>query len=274
MANYTKAAQLQVEQTLYDFIENTVLAQHPHAISSSDFWAGFTALVHEFAPRNKALLAKRDDIQSKMDAWHTAHPGVITDMPGYKQFLREIGYLVEEPADFTISTEHVDRDIAEQAGPQLVVPITNARYALNAANARWGSLYDALYGTDAITQEGDLAPGKSYNPKRGDAVIAFARQFLDDSIPLTAGSHKDAIGYQVVHGALQAILKDGRQVGLQNPEYFAGYQGKADAPTSLLFLHNGLYFDIQIDKNSAIGRQDPAGIKDIIMEAALSTIMD
>jgi malate synthase len=176
--------------------------------------------------------------------------------------------------DFKIATENVDRELAEQAGPQLVVPINNARYALNAANARWGSLYDALYGTDAIDQSGDLAPGKGYNPVRGDAVIAFARDVLDSSIPLAAGSHKDVVAYQVKAGRLNAKLNDGSESGLAAPELFAGYNGSADAPTSLLFLHNGLHIDILIDKSSPIGAQDPAGVKDVILEAALSTIMD
>ncbi len=275
MASYITAAQLQVDKTLYDFVANVVLAEHPNKnLSAESFWQGFSDLVHAFAPRNQALLAKRDAIQAKMDAWHQAHPGANTDLVAYKAYLKEIGYLVDAPADFHITTQNVDREIAEQAGPQLVVPIMNARYALNAANARWGSLYDALYGTDVIAHEGDLAPGNGYNAQRGDAVIAFARQFLDQSIPLVAGSHKDAIAYQVIAGQVQATLKEGRKVGLHSPELFVGYSGDADAPTALLFLQNGLHFDVQIDKTSAIGQQDPAGIKDVIMEAALSTIMD
>lgn len=274
MAQYVTAAQLQIETTLYDFISQEVLAKHPHGIHAEAFWQGFSDLVHKLAPQNRALLAKRDAIQEKLDAWHQAHPGPIADMGAYKQFLRQLEYMVEEPADFHISTQNVDREIAEQAGPQLVVPIMNARYALNAANARWGSLYDALYGTDAIGQEGDLAPGQTYNPKRGDAVIAFARDFLDQSIPLACGSHKDALSYQVIGASLQVTLKDGSLVGLASPELFVGFKGAAEGPTSLLFLHNGLHFDMVIDKTSPIGQQDPAGIKDIIMEAALSTIMD
>ncbi len=267
------AAGLQVDKELYDFIEQDVLAQHPQ-VKSAEFWTGLAGLLATYAPKNKALLQKREDLQAKIDAWHTAHPGPIKDMAAYKAFLREIGYLVDEPADFQITTQNVDREIAEQAGPQLVVPIMNARYALNAANARWGSLYDALYGTDAIDQSGDLAPGKAYNPKRGDAVIAFARDFLDQSIPLVSGSHKDVIAYTVDGGALKATLKNGAQTGLQSPHLFVGYNGSADAPSSLLFLHRGLHFDILIDKEHIIGKQDPAGIKDVIMEAALSTIMD
>lgn len=273
MANYVSAAQLQVEKTLYDFIEQEVLAKHPK-VKSAEFWQGFSDLVVKLAPKNRALLAKRDEIQAKIDEWHQSHSGAIADMAAYQDFLKEIGYLVDVPADFKVSTQNVDREIAEQAGPQLVVPILNARYALNAANARWGSLYDALYGTDAISQEGELAPGKGYNAKRGDAVIAFARNFLDESIPLASGSHKDALSYQVVDGNVKVNLKDGSSTGLKQPELFVGYNGSVEAPSSLLFLQNGLHFDIIIDKEGSIGRQDPAGIQDIIMEAALSTIMD
>ena len=270
---YIRAADLQIDHHLYQFITDEVLAHHP-AVSAEAFWQGFSDLVHQYAPRNRALLAKRDEFQAKLDAWHQANAGAVKDEAAYEAMLREWGYLVNEPADFRIGTQNVDREVAEQAGPQLVVPINNARYALNAANARWGSLYDALYGTDAIEQTGELAPVGAYNPKRGDAVIAFARQVLDTSIPLTQGSHQDVLAYQVVDGLLKAKLQDGSEVGLQQPELFKGYNGNPNTPESLLFLHNGLHIDILIDKNSPIGAQDPAGIKDIIMEAALSTIMD
>ena len=270
---YIRAADLQIDHHLYQFITDEVLAHHP-AVSAEAFWQGFSDLVHQYAPRNRALLAKRDEFQAKLDAWHQANAGAIKDEAAYEAMLRDWGYLVNEPADFRIGTQNVDREVAEQAGPQLVVPINNARYALNAANARWGSLYDALYGTDAIEQTGELAPVGAYNPKRGDAVIAFARQVLDTSIPLTQGSHQDVLAYQVVDGLLKAKLQDGSEVGLQQPELFKGYNGNPNTPESLLFLHNGLHIDILIDKNSPIGAQDPAGIKDIIMEAALSTIMD
>lgn len=271
--SYTPAAGLQVDNHLFQFIENAVLAKHPN-VKSAEFWQGFTALLAEFAPRNRALLAKRDEIQAKIDAWHQQNPGPVNDLGAYKGFLSELGYLVDTPSEFKIATANVDRELAEQAGPQLVVPINNARYALNAANARWGSLYDALYGTDAIDQSGDLAPGKGYNAKRGDAVIAFARDVLDYSIPLAQGSHKDVVAYQVEAGRLKVQLQDGGSTGLAAPELFVGFNGNADAPTSLLFLHNGLHIDILIDKSSPIGAQDPAGVKDVILEAALSTIMD
>ncbi len=237
--NYTRAAGLQVDNHLYQFVEE-VLAKHPD-VESAAFWQGLTDLVRKFAPRNRALLEKRDRIQAEIDAWHKQNPGAVKDEAAYQAFLKGLGYLVDAPAEFKIATANVDRELAEQAGPQLVVPINNARYALNAANARWGSLYDALYGTDAIDQSGDLAPGKGYNPKRGDAVIAFAREFLDSSIPLAQGSHKDVAAYTVSEGRLKAKLNDGSESGLASPELFAGYNGSADAPSSLLFLHNGLH---------------------------------
>ena len=271
--SYIPAADLQVDKNLYQFIEKEVLAKHP-AVEAVAFWQGFSDLVHKFAPLNRDLLEKRDRIQLQIDQWHRNNPGPVADLAAYKTFLNEQEYLVDTPLDFKIATENVDRELAEQAGPQLVVPINNARYALNAANARWGSLYDALYGTDAIDQSGDLAPGKGYNPVRGDAVIAFARDVLDSSIPLAAGSHKDVVAYQVKAGRLNAKLNNGSESGLAAPELFVGYNGSADAPTSLLFLHNGLHIDILIDKSSPIGAQDPAGVKDVILEAALSTIMD
>ena len=271
--SYIPAADLQVDKNLYQFIEKEVLAKHP-AVEAVAFWQGFSDLVHKFAPLNRDLLEKRDRIQLQIDQWHRNNPGPVADLAAYKTFLNEQEYLVDTPLDFKIATENVDRELAEQAGPQLVVPINNARYALNAANARWGSLYDALYGTDAIDQSGDMAPGKGYNPVRGDAVIAFARDVLDSSIPLAAGSHKDVVAYQVKAGRLNAKLNNGSESGLAAPELFAGYNGSADAPTSLLFLHNGLHIDILIDKSSPIGAQDPAGVKDVILEAALSTIMD
>ena len=270
--NYIPAAGLQIDNHLHRFITEQVLPSRPD-IQAEAFWHGFAELLAEFAPRNRALLEKRDAIQQQIDDWHKQN-GAVTDAAAYRAFLKEIGYLADEPAPFKIGTQNVDREVAEQAGPQLVVPINNARYALNAANARWGSLYDALYGTDAIDQSGDLAAGKTYNPKRGDAVIAFARNFLDQSIPLAQGSHRDVSAYRVEGGRLKAKLKDGGESGLQSPELFIGYNGHAEAPSSLLFLHNGLHIDILIDKNSPIGSQDPAGVKDIILEAALSTIMD
>ena len=268
---YIAAAGLQIDKHLYRLIEDDILPAHPQ-LDSAAFWPGFAALLAEFTPQNRALLAERDRLQAAIDGWHRSHPNF--DAAAYQAFLREIGYLADEPAPFKIETANVDRELAEQAGPQLVVPINNARYALNAANARWGSLYDALYGTDAINQPGVPAAGGGYNPDRGRAVIAFARRFLDESLPLAAGSHRDAIRYHLDSGSLKVSLADGSETTLKQPENFVGYNGSADAPSSLLFLHNGLHIDILIDPTSPIGGQDAAGIKDIVLEAALSTIMD
>ncbi|WP_028357535.1 malate synthase G [Brackiella oedipodis] len=273
MTERIETSGLQVDKVLYDFLESQVLAQHP-TVKSADFWPGFAKIIKELGPKNKQLLQKRDEFQAQLSAWHQQHPGPVQDQDAYKKFLQDIGYLEPEPEPFTINPSHVDREFAEQAGPQLVVPILNARYAINACNARWGSLYDALYGTDAIDQSGELAPGESYNAKRGDAVIAFGREFLDQSLPLQGASHQDAKQYQVQDGRLQVTLQNGQSVTLVNPELFIGYQGEAQAPSSLLFLHNGLHIDVQIDAQDRIGQQDPAHIKDIILEAALSTIMD
>ncbi|MEO0002789.1 MAG: malate synthase [Pseudomonadota bacterium] len=262
---------LQVAQELHQFIEDQVLPGT--GIESAHFWAGFDAIVADLAPKNRALLAERDRLQTELDAWHRAHPGPITDMPAYRAFLERIAYLVPQPAA-RVTTANVDAELARQAGPQLVVPITNARYALNAANARWGSLYDALYGTDAIPETDGAQKGKGYNPARGAKVIAFARDFLDQSAPLAAGSHHDSTGYAVASGALQVTLKDGSVSGLKEAAQLAGYQGDAAAPQSLLFAHNGIHFDLIIDRSTAIGASDAAGVSDLVLEAALSTILD
>ncbi len=262
---------LQVAQELHQFIEDQVLPGT--GIDSARFWAGFDAIVADLAPKNRALLAERDRLQAELDAWHLAHPGPIADMPAYRAFLEQIGYLLPQP-EAQVTTANVDAELATQAGPQLVVPITNARYALNAANARWGSLYDALYGTDAIPETDGAQKGKGYNPVRGAKVIAFARDFLDQSAPLAAGSHHDATGYAVANGALQVSLKDGSVTGLKDAAQLAGYQGDAAAPKSLLFKHNGIHFDLIIDRSTAIGSSDAAGVSDLVMEAALSTILD
>ncbi len=262
---------LQVAQELHQFIEDPVLPGT--GIDSARFWAGFDAIVADLAPKNRALLAERDRLQAELDAWHLAHPGPIADMPAYRAFLEQIGYLLPQP-EAQVTTANVDAELATQAGPQLVVPITNARYALNAANARWGSLYDALYGTDAIPETDGAQKGKGYNPVRGAKVIAFARDFLDQSAPLAAGSHHDATGYAVANGALQVSLKDGSVTGLKDAAQLAGYQGDAAAPKSLLFKHNGIHFDLIIDRSTAIGSSDAAGVSDLVMEAALSTILD
>ncbi|MEX8507250.1 MAG: malate synthase G [Leptothrix ochracea] len=263
---------LQVATELFRFIEDKVLPGT--GVTSAAFWAGFDQLVADLAPKNAALLAKRDQIQLQMDAWHTAHPGPITDMAAYQAFLTEIGYLVPVPQSVQSTTSNVDAELALQAGPQLVVPILNARYALNAANARWGSLYDALYGTDVLPETDGADKGRGYNPVRGAKVIAYARQVLDQAAPLATGSHAEASGYAVVDAQLAVTLKDGTVTGLRDHGVFAGYQGAASAPTSVLLVHNGLHLDIQIDRSTTIGKSDAAGVSDVIVEAALSTILD
>ena len=262
---------LQVAVSLDRFIESEVLPGTD--VDSDSFWKGFDALVHDLGPKNRALLAERERLQRELDTWHVAHRGPIRDMPAYRKFLEGIGYLVPVPAVVKASTANVDSEISQQAGPQLVVPMSNPRYALNAANARWGSLYDALYGTDAIAETGAAAKGPGYNPVRGDLVIARARAFLDLAAPLARGSHADAVAYKVTGGALQVQLKAGTSA-LRDPAKFQGFNGPADAPTALLLINHGLHFEIQIDPNDAIGKTDAAGVKDVLLEAALTTIMD
>lgn len=262
---------LQVAASLHRFIEEEALSGS--GLAPDEFWAGFAALVRDLAPRNRDLLAERDRLQGEIDAWHRAHPGPVRDSAGYQALLERIGYLQPQPAQVTASTRDVDSEIASQAGPQLVVPVSNARYALNAANARWGSLYDALYGTDAIPPvAGD--DGKGYNPARGEAVIARARAFLDEAAPLAQGSHADATAYAIEGGKLAVTLGAGQRTGLRNPAQLAGYQGDASQPAAVLLANNGLHFEIQIDRQHQIGATDAAGVKDVLLEAALTTIMD
>ena len=267
----TTCHQLQVATVLHRFIEDKVLPGT--GVASDVFWKGFDALVHDLAPKNSALLAERDRLQTELDTWHKTNPGPISNMPAYRAFLESIGYLVPVPASVTTTTANVDAELALQAGPQLVVPVLNARYALNAANARWGSLYDALYGTDAISEADGAEKGKGYNPIRGAKVIAFARQVLDQAVPLASGSHKDATSYRVENGQLVVTTTAGN-TGLEDAAQFIGYQGEAAAPSSVLLKHNGLHLDIQIDRTTTIGKTDPAGISDLVLEAALSTILD
>lgn len=269
MTERIQAGGLQVAKELYDFINDKAIPGT--GVDQAAFWAGFDTLVHDLAPKNKALLEKRDDIQAKIDAYHRENPKM--DFANYKAFLQEIGYLLPEGEAFEASTINVEPEIAQMAGPQLVVPVMNARFALNAANARWGSLYDALYGTNAISFEG-AEKGPGYNPVRGDKVIAYARGFLDNAAPLTSGSHADSTNYAIVDGTLAVSLKDGSTVGLKEESKLLGYTGELSAPTGILFTNNGLRFEVQIDAQSPIGQTDPAGIKDILMESALTTIMD
>ena len=268
---------LQVASVLYDFINNEALPGT--GVEADAFWSGAASVIADLAPRNRELLRVRDELQAKIDAWHRDHKGAdltpgTADFDAYKSFLTEIGYLAEVPADFQITTDNVDREISETAGPQLVVPVLNARFALNAANARWGSLYDALYGTDAIPETDGAEKGSSYNKGRGDKVIAYAKDFLDKAVPLEGGSYTDARGFAVVDGALQVTLDGGATTTLADPSAFVGYRGDASAPSSVLLRHNGLHLDIEIDPSSPIGSTDPAGIKDVVVESAITTIMD
>ncbi|HRL20384.1 MAG TPA: malate synthase G [Alcaligenes sp.] len=272
MTTRISCQRLQVAEVLHQFIEQEALPGT--GVSSESFWAGFDQLVHDLAPKNRALLAERDRLQAELDKWHGANPGPIADMGAYKTFLKSIGYLRDAPASVTVNTANVDTEITEQGGPQLVVPIMNARYALNAVNARWGSLYDALYGTNAIPDTDGAERGGAYNPVRGAKVIAFARQFLNDTIPLAQGDHVQATAYVIADGALRVTLDNGSSTGLKDASTLLGYRGQPDAPEAIVFLHNGLHFELQIDPNSPIGQTDPAGVKDIVLESALTTIMD
>jgi malate synthase len=264
--------QLHVATELFRFIEDEVLPNT--GVAPATFWAGFDAIVNDLAPKNAALLAERDRLQLEMDAWHQAHPGPIADMAAYRAFLTQIGYLVPVPDAVQATTANVDAELALQAGPQLVVPILNARYALNAANARWGSLYDALYGTDAISEANGAEKAGGYNPVRGTRVIEFARNFLDQAAPLAGATHKDATGYRVEGGQLVVSLKSGATAGLDNAAQFVGYQGEAAAPTSVLLVNHGIHLDIRIDRTTTIGKTDAAGVSDVVIESALSTILD
>lgn len=272
MTEHVQVGGLQVAKVLFDFVNNEAIPGT--GLTADAFWAGADKVIHDLAPKNKALLAKRDDFQARIDAWHQARAGQAHDAVAYKAFLQDIGYLLPEAADFQATTQNVDDEIARMAGPQLVVPVMNARFALNASNARWGSLYDALYGTDAISEADGAEKGKGYNKVRGDKVIAFARAFLDEAAPLAAGSHVDSTAYKIVDGKLVVTLKGGSNSGLRDDAQLIGFQGDASAPTTVLLKHNGLHFEIQIDASTPVGQTDAAGVKDILMEAALTTIMD
>ncbi|KXP15270.1 malate synthase G [Tsukamurella pseudospumae] len=264
----TSVAGLEVATVLYDFINNEALPGT--GVDQAAFWDGAAKVIGDLVPKNRALLTKRDELQAKIDEFHAAAPGEV-DFPKYKQFLTDIGYLVPVPEDREITTANVDTEITSTAGPQLVVPILNARFAINAANARWGSLYDALYGTDAISEADGAEKTKGYNKVRGDKVIAFAKDFLDQAVPLESGSWTAVTSLSVADGAL--VLNDGA-LALADPTVFAGYTGDAAAPTGVLLRHNGLHLEIQVDASSPIGQTDPAGIKDVLVESAVTTIMD
>ncbi|MFJ7285860.1 malate synthase G [Pseudomonas sp. NPDC099000] len=272
MTEHVQVGGLQVAKVLFDFVNNEAIPGT--GLTADKFWAGADKVIHDLAPKNKALLAKRDDFQARIDGWHQSRAAQPHDAVAYKAFLQDIGYLLPEAADFQATTQNVDDEIARMAGPQLVVPVMNARFALNASNARWGSLYDALYGTDAISEADGAEKGKGYNKVRGDKVIAFARAFLDEAAPLAAGSHVDSTGYKIVDGKLVVALKGGSNTGLRNDAQLIGFHGDAAAPTAILLKNNGLHFEIQVDASTPVGQTDAAGIKDILMEAALTTIMD
>ncbi|EAT13440.1 malate synthase G [Bermanella marisrubri] len=272
MTDRIQVSGLQVAKELYDFVNEKAIPGT--GVDQEKFWSEFSAIANELAPKNKALLAKRDDIQAKIDAFHKERQGKAHDFAEYKAFLQEIGYLVEEGSDFEATTENVEPEIAEMAGPQLVVPVMNARFALNASNARWGSLYDALYGTTVIPETDGAEKGTGYNKVRGDKVIAYARNVLDTAAPLANGSHKDSTKYAIEGGKLVVTLADGSTTGLKEEEKFTGFNGEEAAPTAVLLKNNGLHLEIQIDAESPIGQTDAAGVKDVLMEAALTTIMD
>ncbi|MCW5655357.1 malate synthase G [Hydrogenophaga sp.] len=267
---------LQVDTELFQFINREVLPGT--GVDEAAFWKGFDAIVADLAPKNAALLAERDRLQAELDKWHSANPGPIRDMAGYRKFLETIGYLVPAPKGAKATTKNVDDELAVQAGPQLVVPILNARYALNAANARWGSLYDALYGTDVIAEDkgcGKVGPKGGYNPKRGAKVIEYARYVLDRTAPLKKGSHVGSTGYRInKDGDLVVSLADGGTSKLVDKSQLVGYQGDAKKPTAVLLRHNGLHLEIQIRPDTPIGKTDAAGVSDLVIEAALSTILD
>ena len=272
MTERVQVGGLQVAKVLYDFVNNEAIPGT--GVDAAAFWAGADSVIHDLAPKNRALLAKRDELQAQIDAWHQARAGQAHDAVAYKAFLQEIGYLLPEAEDFQATTQNVDEEIATMAGPQLVVPIMNARFALNAANARWGSLYDALYGTDAISEADGASKGPGYNEIRGNKVIAYARAFLNEAAPLETGSHVDSTGYRIEGGKLVVSLNNGTTTGLKNPAQLQGFQGDASAPVAVLLKNHGIHFEIQIDPASPIGQTDAAGVKDILMESALTTIMD
>jgi malate synthase len=263
---------LQIAAVLHEFIAEQ--AAPGTGVDQDIFWAGFEAILTDLEPKNTALLKQRDDLQALIDDWHRAHRGEPYDEAAYKAFLQDIGYLLPEGGDFRIATENVDAEIATIAGPQLVVPVNNARYALNASNARWGSLYDALYGTDVIPEDGGCEKGAGYNPARGKAVMNYAGDVLDQAVPLAGASHKDAVADRLTGQSLAVTLAGGGETGLAKPEDFAGYLGDADAPSSVLLRNNGLHIELQIDRGDLIGKDHPAGVKDVVLEAAITTIQD
>jgi len=271
MSDRVERAGLRVDVGLSRFIESEVLPGT--GLDAPGFWSAFAEVVDELGPVNAALLARRDELQRLIDEWHRAHPGPVADPEAYRDFLAEIGYLLPAPAPFQISTADVDTEIAEQAGPQLVVPVSNPRFAINAANARWGSLYDAVYGSDLIPDESPTQRGAAYNPERGAVVVSIGKELLDAAAALTEGSHRDATGYRVADGALVVDLPDSAST-LADPSAFVGYRGEPDTPSAVLLRHHGLHIEIVIDRAHPIGAADAAGVRDLVIEAAVTTIMD
>lgn len=263
---------LQVDAGLASLINDEILPGT--GVPSEHFWQSFSDIILELAPENARLLAHREALQAQIDNWHEAHRESGYSLEAYREFLLAIGYLQAQPESFVINTSNIDEEIATQAGPQLVVPVKNARFALNAANARWGSLYDALYGTNAIPETDGCERSGPYNPARGDRVIAFAKSLLDEVAPLKEGSHSEVAAYGITNGALQATLINNSNTGLIDCAQFVGYQGAPEAPNAVLLKNNGLHIEIQIDRTHSIGQVDSAGVKDLLMEAAVSTIMD
>ena len=272
MPDTVRIDSIDVDRALYEFV--TREAMPGTGVDEATFWRGFAALVRRLAPRNHALMRRRDELQSQIDAWHREHPGAQFDPAAYKELLVRIGYLAPEQGSFSVATANVDPEISEVAGPQLVVPVNNARYALNAANARWGSLYDALYGTDAIADDDGAGRGGSYNPRRGAKVIAFVRGFLDEHFTLAEGSHRDSVGYRISSRGLEVALKGGITGVLKEPGALKGFQGAPESPSLILLEHHGLHVEICVDREHSIGREDPAGVSDVVLEAAVTTIQD
>ena len=270
MSQTITQGRLRIDANFKRFVDEEVLPGT--GLDAAAFWRNFDEIVHDLAPENRQLLAERDRIQAALDEWHRSNPGPVKDKAAYKSFLRELSYLVPQPDHVTVETTGIDSEITSQAGPQLVVPAMNARYALNAANARWGSLYDALYGSDIIPQEGAMVSG--YDPQRGEQVIAWVRRFLDESLPLENGSYQDVVAFKVVDKQLRIQLKNGKETTLRTPAQFVGYRGDTAALTCILLKNNGLHIELQIDANGRIGKDDPAHINDVIVEAAISTILD
>src|SRR4051812_8005520 len=270
MGDRVQVGGLGVAESLHRFVTEEALPGS--GVEPDVFWAGLDAIVHDLAPRNRELIARREELQARIDDFHRAHPG-RPDAEEYTAFLTEIGYLLDEPDDVQVTTDNVDEEVARIAGPQLVVPLLNARFATNAANARWGSLYDALYGSDVVSREGDLEPGEGYNKARGDEVIARGRALLDEHFPLASGSHADASAYVVDGEGLAVTVKD-ETLRLADPAQFVGHGGDAASPEAVLLVHHGLHVEIQVDREDSVGATDGAGVKDLLVEAAVSTIMD